>query len=251
MGLHIKSPSSPQGLAELKCFLNLSGRNDCVIISRNIFYSPFAKEGNMVSALSSQKDRFSYVPNLTNLWRISVDRYHEMIAAGLLTEEDRLELLEGYLTEKMTVNPPHSFTTDQIRDELMAVIAENCFVKSQQPITTEDSEPEPDVMVVAGSKRDFVDHHPGPQDVILVIEVADATLAQDQTWKKRIYARAGIAVYWIVNLPERQIEVYSQPSGPTQNPTYHRLDTFTETDTVPVILAGREMAQLPVAELLP
>jgi len=187
----------------------------------------------------------------SQLWRISVNRYHEMIEAGLLTENDRLELLEGFLIEKMTVNPPHSFTTDQIRDELMAVIKSGYFVKSQQPITTDDSEPEPDVIVVQGNKRDFVKNHPGPQDIPLVVEVSDATLHQDQTWKKRIYAQTGIAIYWIVNLPDRQIEVYSQPSGPSDNPTYNQLHTYRETDEIPVILNGQEIAQLPVHELLP
>ena len=118
----------------------------------------------------------SCAPELTHLpsplWRISVDRYHEMIKAGSLTENDRLELLEGFLVEKMTVNPPQSFTTDQIRDELAAVIPPNYFVKSQQPITTVDSEPEPDVMVVVGEKRHFVNRHPGPEDVILLVEVS-------------------------------------------------------------------------------
>lgn len=185
------------------------------------------------------------------LWQISVERYHEMIEAGLLTEDDRLELLEGYLVEKMTVHPPHSFTTDQIRDELMAIVGPDYFVKSQQPITTGESEPEPDVFVVMGNKRDFVRRHPQPENVALVVEVADSTLAQDQTWKKRIYGRAGIAVYWIVNLPERQIEVYTQPSGPTAQPTYHHMVTYRETDRIPIILGGEQVATLPVGELLP
>lgn len=188
---------------------------------------------------------------LTQLWRITVDRYHEMIEAGLLTENDHLELLEGFLIEKMTVNPPHSFTTDQIRDELMAILQSAYFVKSQQPITTDDSEPEPDVIVVRGNKRDFVKRHPEPQDVALVIEVSDATLLQDQTWKKRIYAQANIAIYWIVNLPERQIELYSQPSGPSDNPTYRQLTTYRETDQIPVILDNQEITTLPVHDLLP
>jgi Uma2 family endonuclease len=174
-----------------------------------------------------------------------------MIDAGLLTENDRLELLEGYLVEKMTVHPPHSFTTDHIRDELTSIIGPGVFIKSQQPITTEESEPEPDVMVVIGKKRDFVKRHPGPEHIALVIEVADSTVVQDQAWKKRIYARAGIPIYWIVNLPERQIEVYTQPSGATAHPTYRQLATYREGDEIPVVLAGEEIASLSVSELLP
>lgn len=191
----------------------------------------------------------AYTPS--QLWRVSVERYHEMIEAGTLTENDRLELLEGFLVEKMTVNPPHSFATDQIRDELTAVIPTGFFVKSQQPVTTSDSEPEPDVMIVAGEKRLFVERHPGPEDVVLLVEVSDATLQQDQTWKKRIYAQAGFPVYWIVNLSDRQIEVYAQPSGPSANPTYHQLTTYRQTDEIPVALHDKVVAHLPVQNLLP
>lgn len=198
---------------------------------------------------TSPATEFVYAPS--QLWRISVERYHEMIAAGTLTENDRLELLEGFLVEKMTVNPPHSFTTDQIRDELTAVIPTGYFVKSQQPLTTVDSEPEPDVMIVAGDKRRFAQRHPGPEDVALLVEVSDSTLLQDQTWKKRIYAQAGIPVYWIVNLQDRQIEVYSEPSGASANPTYRHLITYQEDEMVPVVVAGEETAVIPVRDLLP
>lgn len=191
----------------------------------------------------------TYTPS--QLWRISVERYHKMIEVGTLTENDRLELLEGLLVEKMTVNPPHSFTTGQLYDELTAVLPPGYFVRSQQPMTTADSEPEPDVMVVAGEKRRFVDRHPGPTDVLLLVEVSDATLQLDQTWKKRIYAQAGIPVYWIVNLPERQIEVYSEPSGPAAHPAYRHLVTFQEDDDIPVVIAGKETAVFSVRELLP
>ena len=202
-----------------------------------------------MTMLTPLAQELTFIPS--HLWRISVERYHEMIEAGLLTENDRLELLEGYLVEKMTVNPPHSFTTDQLRDELMSIVGQHYFVKSQQPITTEDSEPEPDVMVVKGKKRSFVNRHAGPGDVPLVIEVSDATLHQDQTWKKRIYAQANIPVYWVVNLADRQIEVYTEPSGASANPTYRHLVTYQEDDEIPVVLDGVQTALLLVRNLLP
>lgn len=191
----------------------------------------------------------AYAP--PQLWRVSVERYHEMIEAGTLTENDRLELLEGFLVEKMTVNPPHSFTTDQLRDELTAVIPTGYFVKSQQPVTMLDSEPEPDVMVIAGEKRRFAKRHPHSEDVILLVEVSDSTLLQDQTWKKRIYAQAGIPVYWIVNLQDRQIEVYTEPSGASANPIYRQLVIYQENDEIPVVVDGVETAVIPVRDLLP
>ncbi len=184
-------------------------------------------------------------------WRISVQKYHEMIEAGVLTEDDRLELVEGWLIKKMSVKPAHSFVTDQLRDELADILPRDYFVKSQQPVTTVDSEPEPDVLVVCGHKRTFINRHPGPDDVPLIAEVSDSTLDRDQTWKKRVYARAGFPVYWIVNLVDRQIEVYTNPTGEAQYPNYRQLQSYDESGVVPVMLDGREVAQLSVRELLP
>jgi Uma2 family endonuclease len=174
-----------------------------------------------------------------------------MIAAGTLTKNDRLELLEGFLVEKMTVNPPHAFVTGTIDKLFTRLLADDFFVSSQLPITLHDSEPEPDVFIARGKRRDFVHKHPGPEDVALLVEVSDSTLLQDQTWKKRIYAQAGIPVYWIVNLQDRQIEVYSEPSGASANPSYRHLITYQEDEMVPVVVAGEETAVIPVRDLLP
>ncbi len=115
----------------------------------------------------------------------------------------------------------------------------------------QDSEPEPDVFIVRGQRRDFVQSHPAPEDVALLAEVSDATLQQDQTRKKRIYARAGIPVYWIVNLPERQIEVYTEPLSASPSPTYRHLVIYREEDEIPLAVDGMETAVIPVRDLLP
>jgi Uma2 family endonuclease len=92
---------------------------------------------------------------------------------------------------------------------------------------------------------------PGPQDIALVIEVADSTLRRDRTLKRRLYAAAGIPVYWIVNLVDKQLEVYSHPSGPVKKPDYGERQIFTARDTVGVEIDGRLIAELLVKELLP
>jgi Uma2 family endonuclease len=185
------------------------------------------------------------------LWRVNVERYHEMIETGLITKDDHLELLEGFLVEKMSIKPLHTFVIETVRETLAAVTPDSFFVNAQQPITTADSEPEPDVLIIRGRRQDFLDHHPGPESVALLVEVSDSTLYQDQTWKKRIYARAGVSVYWIINLPERQIEVYTQPSGPTANPAYRQLFTYRDGDHIPLFLDEKEIASLPLSDLLP
>lgn len=189
--------------------------------------------------------------DLSSFWRISVDRYHKMIQRGLLTTNDRLELLEGMLIKKMTVNPPHAFVTETIAETFARLIANGRFINSQQPITMEASEPEPDVFIVRGQRRDFTQSHPTPKDVALLVEVSDSTLKQDQTWKKRIYAQADIPVYWIVNLPDRQIEVYTKPVSRSSNPTYRHRVIYWEGDMIPLVVDGVETAVLPVSDLLP
>jgi Uma2 family endonuclease len=87
------------------------------------------------------------------------------------------------------------------------------FLNSQDPITTMESEPEPDASVIRGDRRDFLVGHPQPKDVALIGEVADSGLAYDRGIKKRIFARAAILVYWMVNLEDRCVEVYTDRPG--------------------------------------
>ena len=185
------------------------------------------------------------------IWRLSVDQYHAMIDADILTADDPVELLEGWLITKMSKKPRHSVTTQLVRDAIARVLSSSWSVNSQEPITTLDSEPEPDIAIVRGNRRQYLDHHPGPPDVALVIEVADSSLQRDRTLKKRLYAAAGLAVYWIVNLVDSQIEVYTDPSGPGEQPDYHHQQNYGLTDEIPVVLKGQEVGRLTVRDLLP
>jgi Uma2 family endonuclease len=118
-------------------------------------------------------------------------------------------------------------------------------------VTTADSEPEPDVAVIRGLREDYVARHPGPEDVGLLVEVAEASLDRDRGWKKRIYAAAEIPVYWIVNLVDREIEVFTRPSGPSDQPDYGTRQVFLPGDQVPVVLDGNEVGWIAARDLLP
>jgi Uma2 family endonuclease len=185
------------------------------------------------------------------IWRLSVEQYHEMIDAGILDEDDPVELLEGWLIPKMPKNPPHSFTTDLTREALARMLPTGWYVRGQEPITTEDSEPEPDVALIRGERRDYLERHPGPDDVALVIEVSDSTISRDRGLKKQIYARAGIQIYWIINLLENQIEVYTEPTGEAEEPDYQRRQDYFPDDEIPVVIEGREVGRLAAREVLP
>jgi Uma2 family endonuclease len=184
------------------------------------------------------------------IWRLSVDQYHAMIQAGILAEDDPVELLEGWLVTKMPKNPRHSLVTQLIQTALTRLLPSGWQVRGQEPVTTEDSEPEPDVVVARGDLRQYLDRHPGPQDVALVVEVADSSLQRDRMLKKRLYAAVGIPVYWVVNLPELHIEAYAYPSGKVEQPTYRHQQDYGTADAIPVILDGVEIARIALRELL-
>jgi Uma2 family endonuclease len=180
-----------------------------------------------------------------------VEQYHAMIRADIVTEDDPVELLEGWLVTKHSKTPRHSVVTQLIRETLARLLSSGWYVDSHEPLTTVDSEPEPDVMVVRGETREYLDRHPGPEDIALVVEVADSSLQRDRSLKKRLYAAAGIPVYWIVNLLANQIEVYSDPSGPAEKPDYQQQQNYSLADVVPVVIEGREVGRLAVQDLMP
>ncbi len=182
---------------------------------------------------------------------LTVPQFHAMIGAGALESGAPIELLEGWLVTKMIKNPPHSASTSKTRRQLSMLVPDGWSVDSQEPVTTADSEPEPDVSVIRGLREAYIERHPGPEEVGLLVEVADASLNRDRGWKKRIYATAGIPVYWIVNLVDRQIEVFTGPSGPDDRPDYETREIFSAGHEVPVVLDGREVGRIAVRELLP
>ena len=140
-----------------------------------------------------------------------------------------------------------------------AIAPDGWYVDSQEPITLDDSEPEPDIVVVRGDTRDYLDRHPGARDLSLVVEVADSTLERDRTLKQRLYGRAGIPVYWIVNLVEGQLEVYTQPVELPSGALYQQRQDYSLSDAVEVAIAlraryaigDRTVGSLRVRDLLP
>jgi Uma2 family endonuclease len=124
-------------------------------------------------------------------------------------------------------------------------------VRVQSAVTLADSEPEPDITLARGDARSYAAHHPAPPEIGALIEVADSTLAGDRTDKGRIYARASIPIYWIINLIDRQIEVYEQPSGPTPVPGFAKTTVYRMGDSIPFVLDGVTIATFAVNDLLP
>jgi len=209
------------------------------------------KEGVPMTLDTRQRAALALTIPTAPIWRLSLVQYHDMVRTGILTDDDPVEFLEGLLVTKMPKNPPHSLATHLTRDSLLRIVPSGWYVDTQEPLTTDDSEPEPDVVVIRGTRRHYHDRHPGPQDVSLVIEVSDTTLQRDRTLKQRLYARAGIPIYWIINLNERIVECYTEPTGPSEQPIYAQRQDFSTNDILTVILDEQEIAQINVTELLP
>lgn len=146
--------------------------------------------------------------------RFTVDEYHKMGEAGIVSEDDRLELVDGEIVEMTPINVPHAVCVDLLTMLLSRRVPEGVIVRVQSPIYIDEiNEPQPDLTVL--KPRDYLGqrHHPGPEDILLVIEVSDTTVSFDVRQKVPRYAQAGIAETWIVNLPRNGLEVYTDPSG--------------------------------------
>jgi Uma2 family endonuclease len=183
-------------------------------------------------------------------YRFTVKQYHHMIETGVLTKNDRVELLEGLILPKMVHNPPHDCTLLLVQTELLARVPTDWVVRIQSAITTKESEPEPDVVVARGPARRYKKSHPHPKDIALLVEVADTTLAYDRSFKARLYAQARIQIYWIINIVESKLEVYSQPKA-GKSPAYRQQQEYGLKDVVPLILAGQQIGTISVRDLLP
>lgn len=182
--------------------------------------------------------------------RFSVDQYENMALIGFLTAEDRVELLEGVIVDKMTQNPPHNVAIDLVRDALQDLLPKGWRLREQKAIRLKKSEPEPDLAVVRGPVTRYAKRHPVASDVAASIEVSDSSLSDDRERKGRIYARAGIPVYWIVNLVNRQVEVYTEPKG-GRKPSYQECQNYGPGESIPVTIAGKQVGTVAVDDLLP
>lgn len=186
--------------------------------------------------------------NGTAVYRFTVDQYHRMIEADILTSSDPVELLEGRIVFKMPKNPPHDGAIGTLTKLLARMLPEEWMVRIQSAITLRDSEPEPDLSIVRGPDQIYHSRHPRPDDTALLIEVAESSLIVDREYKGMLYARARISEYWIVNLVDAQVEVYMEPRG-GKTPAYRQQQVYRKGDEVPLVLSNREIGSIPVNRL--
>ena len=144
--------------------------------------------------------------------RFTVHEYHRMAEAGILHEDDRVELIEGEVSEMSPIGALHASAVRNLNRLIGQQVSEEFLVDVQNPVRLdEDNEPEPDLAVIR--MRDYRDSLPGPEDVLLLIEVADTTLSYDRNVKLPLYTRSGIPEVWIVDLEGEIVERHTAPSG--------------------------------------
>jgi len=187
-------------------------------------------------------------PFLTRRW--TRREYDRLIELGVLHEDEPIELLAGRLVVREPQRTPHATATQLAADALRAAFGVGWSVRVQLPVALDDeSEHEPDVAVVPGAPRDYLREHPSAP--VLVVEVAHDSLRADRTLKARLYARAGIADYWIVNLVDRVLEVHRSPSRPSpeRRAGYENVRRLPAAETITPLAATT--SRISVVDLLP
>jgi Uma2 family endonuclease len=176
--------------------------------------------------------------------RWSKAEYYRLGELGFFRGE-RVELIEGRIMVQSPQNPQHSSHVDHIADVLRNAFGPGSRVRLQMPIDLgQTTEPEPDIVVVAGTSAQFLNAHPASAD--LIVEVSDTTLSYDRRRKGSLYARAGIPDYWIVNLVHRRVEVYRAPVPDANRPYGHRYSSRTDL-TPPATVTPLALPQTVVA----
>jgi Uma2 family endonuclease len=177
----------------------------------------------------------------------SRDEYYRAGELGIFRPDERLELIDGQIVAKMSpVGSPHRFTVHQVAAALESAFGEGFYVEVQSPLTMSDeTEPEPDVLVAIGTVFDYQDRHPSPADIRLIVEVSDSSILFDRGKKAMVYAAAGIQEYWIVNLGARTIEVHRDP-----NPGgYRNISILHEAESITPLFAPA--ASISIQSLFP
>ena len=158
----------------------------------------------------------------------TVDDYYKMAEVGILTPNDRVELIHGEIIKMSPIKSPHAGIVNYLNRFLILNLLDKASIISQNPLRISDIlEPEPDIMIAKYREDEYKSAHPRPEDVYCIIEVADSSLFYDRRMKRRIYAKAGITEYWIVNIRDQKLEIHTN----LVNNKYKNAETLTIGDT--------------------
>ncbi len=169
-----------------------------------------AEREGRATGTATERERVAHV----RPYRFAVDEFTRMGEAGIFTEDDRVELIDGTVLEMTPIGPPHAWIVSRLTELLVTRLAGRAYVSVQNPIRLDrHTEPQPDLVVARRRRSGYTDRHPDADDVLLVVEVADSSLRHDREQKAPRYGRAGIPETWLVDLAAGTVTVYSDP-GP-------------------------------------
>ncbi|MBD2677553.1 MULTISPECIES: Uma2 family endonuclease [Nostoc] len=163
--------------------------------------------------------------------KFTVEQYHKMLESGILTEDDRVELIRGEIIEISPIGTKHAACVNRLINLLVQLLGKRVIVAAQNPIVLNDnSQPQPDVALLKPRDDFYATAHPQPQDIFLLIEVADSTIEYDREEKIPLYAEANIIEVWLVDINEQIVEVYQQPTAAG----YQHIQKFTSGQTLSI-----------------
>lgn len=142
----------------------------------------------------------------------SITDYHKMIEAGILSDRP-IQLIDGELIEMSPEGASHAAYGGSIADYLRQLLRGKAWIREAHPITLSNSEPEPDIAIVRLPKSQYFQTHPTPQNIFWLIEISDTTLTYDLSKKKKIYAAANITEYWVLDIQNKKLVVFTQPKN--------------------------------------
>lgn len=178
--------------------------------------------------------------------KLSVESYERMVQAGILSENDRVELIHGEIIEKMPISPQHGASVKRLNRWFSSNLGDTVVIGVQDPVRLKHSEPEPDLSVMQWREDQYAAMHPRPEDILLLVEVADSSLDFDREIKLPLYAEAGIVEYWIMNLVDQQLEIYR---GPQPDGSFGQHMVAKQKDEIQMLAIPA--ARLAVANVLP
>lgn len=160
----------------------------------------------------------------------TTEEYHQMIAAGIFDNRS-VELLRGEIVEMSPEKEPHAYFSSEAGAYLVKLLGDKAMIRQAKPITLpNNSEPEPDIAIVKPLGREYLEHHPYPENVFWLIEYSNSSLEKDLETKTKIYAEVAIFEYWVVNLKKRQLIIFREPS----DGEYASKSTITEGTIYPL-----------------
>lgn len=200
----------------------------------------------MAATTGSTAARPGWIPS--SLYRMTLEKYESLIASGFFTKRDDVHLINGYLVNRMPESPLHGAVCEAIRLAIEALLIAAWHIRSEKGlrIPAQSSLPRPDLVIVRGGWRTYTSRYPEPADTALVVEVSNTSLDEDRAMAD-IYGAGGVPIYWLVNLVDGQVEVYSDP-GPSG---YRSHEVLAPGHSLSVVVDGVEIGEIAVADILP